>query len=848
LPWRARTSYCRTGRWPIPQLPAQTTPFIGREQQLTLLRERLLCSDVRLLTLTGAGGSGKTRLALQVAAGAHSRFDNGVCFVSLASVADPNHVVPTIARAIGFQERAGQAPLDTLRDYLSQQHLLLVLDNFEHVAEAAPLVADLLAGCPRLKALVTSRAVLHLYGEYDFPLPPLSLPDDQTLGSAQHVGQAEAVQLFVVRAQAARPDFALTDENAPVVAEICRRLDGLPLAIELAAARIRALPPEALLARMERTLPLLTGGPRDVPARQQTLRNTIAWSYDLLTLPEQTLFRRLAVFRGCTLDAAEVVCGANGAAAKQAGSSSITLLPLETEVLDGIVSLIDKSLLRREGAAGDQPWYVMLETVREFALERLEESGEDEVIGRRHVLHYLRLVEKADAESDSGARQHAWFTRLEQEHENLRAALDRCEAHGYAIPALRIATALTWFWEVRGHVREGRERFARLLSCFPARGATGERAALRARALHAAATLAVFQGDHIGARALQEEGLHVLEEQDDTPGVYSALTALGLIANLQQDYEAAQEFVERAMDVAHLLDDADAVEGARVNLSHVLHEAGDLPRAREELERSIRFWRETGDRQGLAYGLRLLATIAEAQRDYTSYRAFAKEELALNRQMGDRRREALTLASDANLATDQGDYDTAHRLFVESLTLLQELGDVASSAFVIERVAVLAAAQRQDDRATRLAGAAAALRQHSGVPLTPRAEEQLQSALAPARQALGETAFTKVWESGQALTLGEAIACARRETDQEPETDRIEAGAVSPSTVLSPRELEVAVLIAQGYTNRKIAEELVITGGTAANHVAHILSKLGFNSRNQIVAWVFEHRLAKTRR
>ena len=524
-------------------LPMQATAFIGREQQLQTVRTSLLREDTRLLTLTGPGGTGKTRLALQAAADVLDSFPDGVYFVALASVTDPDLVASTIAQALDVREVAGRSIATSLGDTLRQKRLLLVLDNFEQVVEAAPTVAELLGSATDLKILVTSRFVLHVYGERELSVPPLALPDRRTAPSAAHLAQFEAVRLFVDRAQAARADFALVDENASAVAEICQRLDGLPLAIELAAARVRALPPRAMLQRMERRLPLLTGGARDLPARQQTLRGAIAWSYDLLEPDEQALFRRLAVFRGCTLETAETVCAGDP---PRPGATSVALPPLDLLILDGIESLVEKSLLRQEEASDGQPWYRMLETVREYALERLEESGEAAAVHRRHALAALRLAETAEA-GLYGLEHGTWFKRLEQEHDNLRAAIEWCQERRYAEPALRLAVALWWFWSAHGHIGEGRERLSDLLQRFPM-GIQHPRPSCAHGRSTAPGCWPPSRATMLRLGRTRRKGWRFGGRSRMSVGVFNSLEALGTVACIQGDYAAALDVSRRGAD------------------------------------------------------------------------------------------------------------------------------------------------------------------------------------------------------------------------------------------------------------------------------------------------------------
>ncbi len=478
-------------------LSIQPTPFIGREKEVTTVRDLLGREGVRLLTLTGPGGTGKTRLSLQVAAELSDRFVDGVFFVNLAPVREPEFVIPAIAQVLGVKETAEQSPLELLKASLREKQILLILDNFEQIVSAAEHVTALLIACPKLKIVVTSREVLHVRAEHEFAVPPLALPDPKRLPDPVVLSQYEAVALFIERVQAAKSDFQVTNANARAVAEICICLDGLPLAIELAAARSKLLPPQALLARLERRLAVLTSGARDVPARHQTLRNTISWSYDLLTAEEQSLFRRLSIFvGGCTLEALEAICtlldDSNGAAS----------------ILDEVASLIDKSLLQQTEQEGVILRFVVLETIREYGLECLQRRGELQAARRAHAHYYLALAEQAEPELN-GPNQVAWVERLEQEHDNLRAALDWAlekvtdeQVQERREVALQLSAALEQFWRIRGHYTEGRTFLERALA-----QSEGENVSLRANVLRAAANLAIWQGDPAQAEALAQQGL-----------------------------------------------------------------------------------------------------------------------------------------------------------------------------------------------------------------------------------------------------------------------------------------------------------------------------------------------------
>ena len=724
-------------------LPVQRTVFVGREKEIDAARELLLRQDVRLVTVTGPGGIGKTRLAVQVASGLVEHFPGGIHFVPLSPLNDPSLVASVIVQTLGIREAGGQSPLAILHENLqdpSCPSMLLLLDNFEHVVQAAPTVAELLVRGPNLKILVTSRAALHVYGEHEFPVPPLGLPDVQSVPARVEIlSRYPAVTLFVQCAVAAKPGFALNQENALAVTEICARLDGLPLAIELAAARLKVLSPSSVLKRLASRLQLLTGGARDLPQRQQTLRAAIDWSYDLLSPAEQKLFRRLSVFvGGCTLEGVEAVCDTQG--------------DLDLDLLDGMASMVDKSLVRQAEQAQGESRFVMLETIREYAMEKLEASDEAALRKRAQAAYCLVLAEEGAAEQ-SGVEGTEWLGRLACEHDNFRAALEWLTATGDAQWGLRLGAALFRFWEMREYLTEGRDSLCKLLNLAGA--ATPSKA--RARALFAAGALASEQGDYTSADAHLRESLDIARQLGDKQGAAVSLNALGVITRDWGDVQVARSLTEESLVLWRELGDQQAVARSLSNLANIVKLQGEHARARSLYEECLSIFQGLGDRTCVAWSMNYQGDVARDQGDSRAARTLYEQGLAIFRELGDRWGIAGTLADLGSLAREEGNYPTALSLYRESIKLFQELDHKRGIARLLECFARSAALQLEAERSLRLAGAAAALRQNIGAPLTMAEQATLEGSLHPARQALSHAAGVTAWLEGWALPIGKAI-------------------------------------------------------------------------------------------
>ena len=812
---------------PRHNLPASRTSFVGRDWEMVEVKRAL--SMTRLLTLTGAGGSGKTRLALEVARDLVGAYPNGVWLVELAGLSEGELVPQAVAAALGVKDRPGQPLPVTLGEYLRAKQTLLVVDNCEHLLEAtAGLVDTLLDSCPNLRIIATSREALDVTGEVRWTVPPLSVPEPQ--GRAPSEGSSpsevlegyESVRLFVERARGRDPTFSLSLQNARAVAEICWRLEGIPLAIELAAARVETLSLEQISERLVGSLELLTRGGRTAVPRQRTLKGTLDWSHDLLTEAEKVVFGRLSVFAGgWTLDAAEAVAAGEGVEGD--------------EVLDLLSGLVEKSLVLVRGSGEGGTRYRLLEPVRQYALEKLEESGEAEATKRAHAQHFLALAEEAHPEL-IGPRDVEWADRLEAEHDNLRAALSWALEQREAELALRLAGALWRFWEARGHYGEGCGWLEAALA-----GANGASAAARAGALEGFSQLVHHTGDVDPVVEAAEEGLKLCDEAG-LGGAVAAnfLRILGWTAQTHGHHERAKEHLEESLRLSRGADDRSGIAHSLLVLGGVLHGLGDRERGMQLFEEGMALCREQGYAEllgftlsGAGYGLLL-------EGEYEQGTALIEESEALYRKRGYKGLLQWVLANLGWATLLQGDHERARTSFEESLTLCKELADKYVGAESLEGMACVIAAEQASGRAARLFGAGRALREAGGYYYLPEEDAFREPYLKAARSRLGETSWEAAFAEGQAMGFDEAVDYVLSEDDSSmiasptPE----QASATARPSALTRREREVAKLVAHDLTNRQIAEELVLSGRTVENHVSNILKKLNLSSRSEVTAWV----------
>ena len=859
------------GRVSRHNLPVPLTSLIGREHEMAAACTLLWRPQVRLLTLTGTGGVGKTRLALAVVTELLDDFTDGVYFVSLAPISDPNLVLPTMARALDLKEVSEQPLSDLLKAFVRDKHLLLLLDNFEQVVAAAPLLTDLLAACPELKILVTSRAVLHVSGEHEFPVSPLELPNLNQLPESEALLQYAAMALFLQRAKALRPDFQLTPGNARIIAEICTHLDGLPLAIELAAARIKLLPPQALLRRLEHRLQVLTSGAWDMPARQQTLRDTLQWSYDLLDAQEQRLFRRFSVFvSGCTLEAVETMCRSTGDEA--------------TEVLDTIASLIDKSLVQQTEQEREEPRFVMLETVREYGLECLRKSGEAELWQRAQAEYYLALAERVEPHLRGGGEQLRWLSVLNREQDNLRAALQWLVEHEETELTLRLSGALWLYWLMRGYDYEALRWLEGALALPHSDGRT----AMRANVLAAAGLLTLYRGDPTTAQALLEESIAVHQELENTRGLAQALLFLGQVYKDQGDYATAGSLLEQGLTLCRDMEDTWYLGWGLYFLGAVRCLQGAKEAAHARLEECIALCRERGDKGFLVHPLTYLAGMAVARGDFTQAVALYQECLTIAQEMGDVATLARTLFNLAGIVRYQDAMQAAH-LIRQGLAIPREMGDQFVFCFLLRllgdieqsqgnsRQAVeyyreglsfalklkgprgkqavgwcllgLARKARTEGRlqqAARLLGAVEP-RLNFNVPFSsmhmdPAEREAYERDVTEVRAQLGEQVFAAALAEGRTMTPEQALAAQMILPVVQSSSLPTKLPPTYPAG-LTAREVEVLRLAAQGLSDAQIAEQLVISPRTVNWHLTSIYSKLGVSSRAAATRYAIEHRV-----
>lgn len=683
-------------------LPSQLTPFIGRESELEEIRHLISPRDtanrnVRLLTLTGPGGTGKTRLALQVAANCLDDFEDGVLFVDLAAVRDPALVFPAIERSLGLREKHGQPSHETLSEHLRGKQLLLVLDNFEQVLPAADDIAGLLSTAPGLTILVTSRTILRVYGEVYFEVPSLKVPDLRRLPPLEQLAKYESIQLFIEQARAVKSGFTLSGNIAAVIAEICNRLDGLPLAIELAAARIRLLTPQQILAQLENRLRFLSGGARNLPARQQTLQGAIDWSYDLLDPQDQILFRRLSIFAGgCTYEAAEAICNFSD----------------NIDILRGLESLIDHSLVG-QSETDAEPRFIMLQTIHDYAVKKLESSGELDELRRQHLDFYAQLAEEAQQFLEL-AEQNLWLDRLERDYDNFSAAI-RCAIDLQdAQQGVRLAQALRLFWFSRGYLSEGRRLMSELLS-LPMESSS------RAVLLDCAGFLARYHGDFATAELHISEGLAISRQIGDQHAIADSLANAGFVY-LQQDLlDQAREVYTEALAIYHENSNEQGMADATIHLGLIAFFENKHAMAQQYFEESLTIWQRLGDSQGITYAQHMLG----------------------------------------DAAFQQGNYETAENLYRSSLRGAVEIRFQLVIAASFEGLACISIIQQNPQRALQLAGAAAELRMIANVPASEARVRFIDQALASARQTLGDDQANSARNEGAALTLGEAVSYAQ---------------------------------------------------------------------------------------
>ncbi len=788
-------------------VPTSLTTFIGRRTAINSVRETL--ASGRLMTLTGAGGTGKTRLALEVARGEVSEHPDGVWFIELASIASGVEAIQTLAVTLSIEERTDHALIDLVCDWLSRKRLLLVLDNCEHIIDAAAGITHaILARCPHVRILTTSREPLGVPGETVWLVPPLALPVGEGDRSAAALGGVEAVQLFVERARARLPEFRLSDDNAPCIDEICRRLGGLPLAIELAAARVGVLSLQDMAARLENALGLLTSGTRTAEPRQKTLRGALDWSYNLLDGHEQSLFRRLAVFSGgWNLEAAEAICEGQDFAA--------------SDVLDLLSQLVDKSLVVATPGVTGSLRYSMLEPVRQYAGEHFAQDPAARAIEQQHTRFFTELTEKAHAEL-FGPNQGSWFDRLEEEHDNLRSALRRSIGEGDAETGLRLIGTLWRFWATRGYASEGRKFQSDVLG-LPAIPSVDLE--IQAQAINGVGALAYFQGDYVTAKLHYERALSLRREIGNPVGIARVVSNLALVAKEQGDYERALALHEEALELGRSCGDTRSQAASLNNLGILLQDLGEFERSAAIHRQSLALMKEAGALHGIVHSLNNLSAIALELADYDQAAEYGEQALRRAHEIGSKRSISVALINLGRAARERGEIGACKQRLTEAIKVVESTGDTHQATWCLDECAALAHSEGRYGEAATLLGATAGLRQQSGSRLMPVENARFEAKLQAARDVLPAVDFDAAFEKGKGMNLRESLLFAVSFRGATPEA------ATSP---LTRREQEIAGLVADGLTNKQIAVELEIAKRTVDTHVESVLRKLGVDSRTAV--------------
>jgi predicted ATPase/DNA-binding CsgD family transcriptional regulator len=857
-------------------------PFLGHEQEVKNVCELLRSSDIHLLTLTGIGGVGKTRLALKVAEELLETFTDGVYFVPLASVSNPMFVLTTIAQVFELGEFGERKLLERLKAHIQKKCILLLLDNFEQVIPAAPLLVEVLVACPSVKMLVTSRETLRVHGEHEHVVLPLPLPDPKHVPDRMTLTSYTAIQLFLQHAQAVKRDFQLTEENVHAIVKLCVHLDGLPLAIELAARHLKLFSPQKLLTRMGRRLPVLTGGTRDISERQSSLRNTIKWSYDLLNLQEQRVFRRLSVFAsGCLPEAIEALCA--------------TIDDAPITIVDSTTSLLDKHLIQSLAGGDGEPRLLTLETIREYAQECLEASGEEDIARSAHAEFYLTLAEEAEPELRK-AQQVLWLERLEQEHDNLRAALHWLTAQEDDEKALRLCAALWRFWVMRGHLSEGSQWLERTLA-----GSQDKITQIRAKALEGAGRIAIYQsnldraaclfaelaalfptlgdkriaalsfnamgyvqrhkGNYAAAQARFEQSLALYQDIQDRWGIAETLWLMSDRAYFQGDCRTALALGRESLSIYQELGDKTNMPVVLLSLATILTFQGEYEQARILLEESIAISCELGDKHGFnyAYGLSIIGRITFYNGDCIKGLALLQQSLQIFRELDIQRGIAHALGFLGHLTLHHRDPAAARTFLEEGLSRSMKLDDKWIMTISLDGLGKVLAVQKQMKWAALLWGRSDALRETITTYSRPVECIDYKPLISYVRTALGEKAFAAAWEEGRKMSLGEiwtALVSSIPYTAQQDESmlcsdthscsDKPASSVLEQIDELTAREQEVLGLVSLGLTDAQVAERLIISTRTVNAHLRSIYNKLGVTSRSAAIYRATHQHLLQT--